>query len=72
MVVRKNRRITGVCINDGVLHADDVVMGGAGRPPLDTGLSYDIGAPAGSVHQPGRNPAHADDSGTRKLPRGGL
>ena len=46
----KNGRITGVCINDGVLHADDVVIAaGAGAATLlgSIGLSYDIGAPAG-------------------------
>ncbi len=46
----KNGRITGVCINDGVLHADEVVIAaGAGAATLlgSIGLSYDIGAPAG-------------------------
>ena len=46
----KNGRITGVCINDGVLHADEVVIAaGADAAMLlgSIGLSYDIGAPAG-------------------------
>jgi glycine/D-amino acid oxidase-like deaminating enzyme len=46
----KNGRVTGVCINEGVLHADEVVIAaGAGAATLlkSIGLSYDIGAPAG-------------------------
>ncbi len=46
----KNGRVTGVCINEGVLHADEVVIAaGAGAFSLlkSIGLSYDIGAPAG-------------------------
>jgi glycine/D-amino acid oxidase-like deaminating enzyme len=46
----KNGRITGVCINDGVLHADEtVIAAGAGAFILlkSIGLTYDIGAPAG-------------------------
>ena len=46
----KNGRITGVCINEGVLHADEMVIAaGAGAFTLlkSIGLSYDIGAPAG-------------------------
>jgi glycine/D-amino acid oxidase-like deaminating enzyme len=46
----KNGRITGVCINDGVLHADEVVIAaGADSATLlgSIGMSYDIGAPAG-------------------------
>ncbi len=46
----KNGRITGVCINEGVLHADEVVIAaGAGAATLlkSIGLSYDIAAPAG-------------------------
>ena len=46
----KNGRVTGVSINDGVLHADEVVIAaGAGAATLlgSVGLSYDIGAPAG-------------------------
>ena len=46
----KNGRVTGVCINEGVLHADEVVIAaGAGASPLlgSIGLSYDIAAPAG-------------------------
>ena len=46
----KNGRVVGVCINEGVLHADEVVIAaGAGAFALlkSIGLSYDIGAPAG-------------------------
>ena len=46
----KNGRITGVSTNDGVLHADEVVIAaGAGAATLlgSIGLSYDIGSPAG-------------------------
>jgi glycine/D-amino acid oxidase-like deaminating enzyme len=46
----KNGRITGVCINEGVLHADEIVIAaGAGAFTLlkSIGLSYDIGTPAG-------------------------
>ena len=46
----KNGRVAGVCLNDGVLHADDVVIAaGAGASALlaSVGLSYDIASPAG-------------------------
>ena len=46
----KNGRITGVSTNDGVLHADEVVIAaGADAATLlgSIGLSYDIGSPAG-------------------------
>jgi glycine/D-amino acid oxidase-like deaminating enzyme len=49
-LAEKNGHITGVCINEGVLHADEVVIAaGAGAATLlkSIGLSYDIGAPAG-------------------------
>lgn len=46
----KDGRVVGVSINEGVLHADEVVIAaGAGAFALvkSIGLSYDIGAPAG-------------------------
>ena len=45
-----NDHVTGVCINEGVLHADEVIIAaGAGAVTLlkSIGLSYDIAAPAG-------------------------
>jgi glycine/D-amino acid oxidase-like deaminating enzyme len=46
----KHGRVVGVCLNDGVLHADEVVIAAgaeAGALLGSIGLSYDIGAPAG-------------------------
>jgi glycine/D-amino acid oxidase-like deaminating enzyme len=49
-LVEKDGRVVGVAINEGVLHADEVVIAaGAGASTLlgSIGFSYDIGAPAG-------------------------